>query len=205
MAFRRTRPRSLARRSARRPELKTFVIFCEGKTSEPDYINGLKRLRHVRDRASINIEIDPRHGDPLILVRRAIERSKDAEVDQCWCVFDVEWPDNHPQLGRAVQLAERNGIQTAVSNPCFELWLILHFQDQTACLTTAEAERVSRGLDGRPGKAIDPGVYLDHRQAAARRARQGADRHARNLTLFPDDNPSSTMYKLLAAIEPSRP
>ncbi len=180
------------------------MIFCEGRASEPDYINGLKRLQHIRDNVSINIEIDPRHGDPLILVKRAIERGKDDEVDQCWCVFDVEWPDNHPQLRRAVLLAERHGIQVAISNPCFELWLILHFQDQTACLTTAEAERLSRGLDGRPGKAIDPAAYLDRRAEAARRARHVADWHGKNLTFFPDDNPSSTMYKLLAAIEPKQ-
>ena len=29
-------------------------------------------------------------------------------------------------------LAEANGIFVAVSSPCFELWLVLHYRDQTA-------------------------------------------------------------------------
>jgi hypothetical protein len=58
----------------------------------------------------IDIEIDPAHGVPLTLVERAIERSTDDEVDQCWCVFDVEWPRHHPNLPQAVELARRHGI-----------------------------------------------------------------------------------------------
>lgn len=204
MAVRRRNPKDLRRKTGVKRERRTLVIFCEGKVSEPDYLNGLKRLRTIRESTSINVEVDPRHGDPLTLVRRAIERKKDAEVDQCWCVFDVEWPDNHPQLRRAVELAERNSIGIAVSNPCFELWLVLHFQDQTACLTTDQADQLSRNLDGRQGKRIDPSAYLDRRRDAAQRARWLADRHSRNLTFFPDDNPSSTMHKLLAAIEPKQ-
>ncbi|MGH3940412.1 MAG: RloB family protein, partial [Pseudonocardiaceae bacterium] len=70
----------------------------------------------------------------------------------CWCVFDVEWPKNHPNLKQAIQLARDHNIRLAISNPCFELWLILHFEDQTAFLNTDEAETRSRKLDGRSGK-----------------------------------------------------
>jgi RloB-like protein len=87
-----------------------MVIFCEGEASEPDYLGGLKRLREIRDLTMIDIEIDPAHGVPLTLVERAIERSTDDEVDQCWCVFDVEWPRHHPNLPQAVELARRHGI-----------------------------------------------------------------------------------------------
>jgi len=200
---RRTRAKDLRRRTATRPERRTIVIFCEGEASEPDYLNALRRLPHIRDSTSINIEIDPERGVPLTLVNRAIERSGDDEVDECWCVFDVEWPQHHPHLDRAIRLATRHGIRLAVSNPCFELWLILHFQDQTAFLTTAEAERRSRKLDGRAGKRLDPTPYLQRRQAAARRAALLAQRHLRDQTSFPNDNPSSTMHELLAAVEPA--
>ncbi|WP_326554283.1 RloB family protein [Micromonospora sp. NBC_01813] len=203
MAPRRTRAKDLRRRTATRPERRTIVIFCEGEASEPDYLNALKRLPDIRDNTAINIEIDPERGVPLTLVKRAVERSADDEVDECWCVFDVEWPKHHPHLVRAIRLAAEHGVRLAVSNPCFELWLILHFQDQTAFLTTAEAERLSRKLDGRAGKRIDPTQYLQRRQAAARRAALLAQRHLRDQTAFPDDNPSSTMYELLTAITPA--
>jgi hypothetical protein len=31
-----------------------------------------------------------------------------------------------------MQQARDNGIRIAISNPCFELWILLHFQDQRA-------------------------------------------------------------------------
>jgi hypothetical protein len=117
-------------------------------------------------------------------------------------VFDVESPKPHPNLDRALTLARSNNIRVAISNPCFELWLILHFEDQTGFLDTAAAESRSRRLDGRGGKHIDPTVYLPRRSEAARRSVALASRHAGNGTSFPKDNPSSTMHDLLAAIEP---
>ncbi|SCL38638.1 RloB-like protein [Micromonospora pallida] len=202
MSTRRTRAKDLRRPVARRPERRTIVVFCEGEASEPDYLNALKRLPEVRDNTAISIEVDPRQGAPITLVQRAMARAEDDEVDECWCVFDVEWPQNHPRLAEAVQLATRHGIRLAISNPCFELWLILHFTDQTAFLTTTEAERRSRKLDGRPGKRIDGPRYAELRKVAARRAATLDRRHAANQTRFPADNPSSTMYELLMAIEP---
>lgn len=202
MPLRRTKPKVLKRKSASRPERKTVVIFCEGEASEPDYINALKRLPEVRANTSINIEIDPEQGVPLTLVQRAVERSCDEEVDECWCVFDVEWPKNHPNLKQAIQLANQYGVRLAISNPCFELWLILHYENRTAFINTKEAERKSRSLDGRVGKRISADQYMSKRHMASQRANQLVSLHAENGTLFPGDNPSSTMCDLLAAIEP---
>ena len=116
-------------------------------------------------------------------------------------MFDVEWPRNHPNLTDAVRLAKAKGISLAISNPCFELWLILHRESQTAFLDTEKAERRSRKLDGRDGKRIDAASYLPDRHAAARRAAELTHRHEQNQTAFPRDNPSSTMYELLIAVQ----
>lgn len=78
---------------------------------------------------------------PKALVERAVAMKKEAAArakrekdencnyDQVWCVFDV---DEHPYLPEAKHQARDNGIEVAVSNPCFELWALLHFCDQTA-------------------------------------------------------------------------
>lgn len=50
-------------------------------------------------------------------------------MGRVWGVFDV---DDHPNLDKAVKMASMHGIEVAVSNPCFELWALLHFQDQRA-------------------------------------------------------------------------
>ncbi|MGH3926277.1 MAG: RloB family protein, partial [Pseudonocardiaceae bacterium] len=98
-----------------------------------------------------------------------------------------------------------NKIRLAISNPCFELWLILHFEDQTAFLNTDEAESKSRKLDGRSGKRINVDQYIPHRHAAARRTSSLSCRHERDRTVFPHDNPSSTMGDLLTAISAMEP
>jgi len=203
VATRRTSGKDLKRKTASRPERRTIVIFCEGEASEPDYLNAIKRLPEIRSNMAISLEIDPTSGVPLTLVQAAVARKKkDAEVDEYWCVFDVEWPKHHPNLERALQIATANNIGVAVSNPCFELWLILHYQDQTAFLDNRAAESLSRRLDQRPGKRIDAAQYLPRRRDAAKRAVELTRRHERGGTRFPDNHPSSTMYELLAAIEP---
>ncbi|MGH3772322.1 MAG: RloB family protein [Pseudonocardiaceae bacterium] len=205
MTPRRAQAKNLKRKTASRPERKTVVIFCEGKASEPDYINGLKQLPNVRSNTSVNIEVDPHQGVPQTLVKLAIGRATDDEVDECSCVFDVEWPKNHPNLKQVVQSARDHNIRLAISNPCFELWLILHFEDQTAPLSTDEAENRSRKLDGRSGKRINVDQYIPRRHAAAQRASSLSCRHERNQTSFPHDNPSSTMSDLLTTISAMEP
>ncbi|MFE0531264.1 RloB family protein [Micromonospora parva] len=200
MTPRRRGPKPLKRTIAQRPELHTVVVFCEGKNSEPDYINGLKKLPEIAANTALNLEIHPEQGVPLTLVRMAVDRLADPEVDECWCIFDVEWPKNHPNLFDARQLAQAKGVGLVISNPCFEIWLILHHRDLTKFLSTAEAESMSRKLDGRAGKSIDSAIYMPLLKQAARRAEQLEQRHTRNSTAFPDDNPSSGMHHLLRAL-----
>jgi hypothetical protein len=131
---------------------------------------------------------------------RAID--EEAEIDEFWCVFDVEWPRNHPGLKDTVEQARANDIKLAVSNPCFELWLILHFQDRAAWLDNNEARRLRRQLDGSSDKGLDAAKYMPLTADAARRAAQLDRRHVQNSAIFPQDNPSSGMHRLLAAVEP---
>jgi hypothetical protein len=78
------------------------------------------------------IEINPAVGVPYTIAERAAERAlqlrqayRDSyeEHDEIWAVFDR---DTHPRIDDAVALCIRSGVGVARSNPCFELWLILH-------------------------------------------------------------------------------
>ncbi|GGM32488.1 MULTISPECIES: RloB family protein [Micromonospora] len=201
MRQRRREAKPLKRKTASRPELRTIVVFCEGKNSEPDYINGLKKLPEIADNTALNLEVHPEQGVPLTLVKMAADRLVDPEVEECWCIFDVEWPRNHPNLFDAKQLAEAKGIGLVISNPCFEVWLILHHREWSKFVRTDEAESMSRKLDGRPGKSLDSAIYIPLRKQAARRAERLEKRHAANGTAFPDDNPSSGMHHFLRTLE----
>lgn len=201
--------RPLKRKVGTRRPRKTLLVFCEGERTEPEYLDALKRQPSIRDVAAVDLRVETGHGGsvPRTLVSMAAAaRSKaideEAEIDEFWCVFDVEWPRNHPGLSEAIEQARENDIQLAVSNPCFELWLILHFQDHGAWLDNNAARRARRRLDGSSNKGLDAARYMPLTGDAALRAAELDQRHQRNGTSFPNDNPSSGMHRLLASVEP---
>jgi hypothetical protein len=188
----------LRRQVGVRAPRKTLLVFCEGGRTEPEYLMALRREPSVREVAAVDIRIDADSAGfkPLGLVQKAITaRRRSAreygEIDEFLCVFDVEWPDNHPRLKEAGKLAADNGIRLAVSNPCFELWLALHFVEQDAWLDNDAARRLRRRHDGRADKGLDPAPYMAARRAAAERAQRLERRHGECGTDFPHDNPSS--------------
>lgn len=85
--------------------------------------------------------------------------------------------------------------------PCFELWLLLHFQDQTAWLDTNTAQGLLMMHDRTKGKSVNGASYMPRRAAASQRARALEKRHRGNRTQFPDDNPSSDIHRFLASVE----
>ncbi|MFG2166066.1 RloB family protein [Micromonospora chersina] len=198
--------RPLARKVGVRVPRKTLAVFCEGERTEPEYLEALRREPEVREVAAVDLRIESQGTGsvPLTLVRMAVEareraEREEGEVDEFWCVFDVEWPRNHPGLKEAIQLARRHGIHLAISNPCFELWLILHFEAYGAWLDNDAARRRRRTHDGQVDKGLVAATYMPQRAVAARRAAALDDRHKGDATTFPHNNPSSGMYKLIAA------
>ena len=106
----RRRGHGLKRRTGIRSPRRTFVILCEGTVTEPHYLDALKRLPEVHEIASVKIEVDKcRSGAvPLTLVEAAIEvKNGNDEIDEVWCLFDVEAPQPHPNLAQALNRRER--------------------------------------------------------------------------------------------------
>lgn len=193
---RRRKERPYGRKRAERDVKLRFLVFCEDKVAGSTYFKGLKsELRS----SNIHVKIGTEHGDPLRLVKAAIteqesaprkRRSQGESYDEVWCVFDVEAPKPHESLDRALRLAAENGIKCAVTNPCFELWLLLHQRDHRVYLTTQQAEQMMRGLNCcyTDNKDFDYSHFTGrHREEAVRRAealagnyRHSVDVRARN-------------------------
>jgi hypothetical protein len=127
-----------------------ILVVCEGAKAETGYLNDLKSSEQVR---TLRVKVVGGAGAPEAVVQRAISLRDDAATearrrgdrnlryDEAWCVLDV---DVHPRLDEALRLADQETISVALSNPCFELWLLLHFQDQRAHLDAREAKRLCR-------------------------------------------------------------
>jgi hypothetical protein len=205
-----SQPRTLKRKVATRPPRKTLVVFCEGEKTEPQYLLALKQEPFVKDTAAVDIRVETGHGGavPLTLVTlataaRAKSAAEEAEIDEFWCVFDVEWPRNHPHLPEAIARAEANDIRLAISNPCFELWLILHYRNHGSWLDNSAAVELRRQLDGSTNKSLNAAKYMSLIEDAVRRAADLDTRHERDGSEFPHNNPSSGMHYLIASVRPS--
>jgi len=190
--------KSLQRRAGNKPVRATFRIYTEGTATEPEYIDLLRKLPELARALSVEIAIESMGAQPMVLVDMACadKRRNNLDIDQYWCVFDVESPLPHPKLLEARAKAKANGVELAISNPCFELWLVLHHQYLAKYLTTDEAVKLQLALDGGTSKHIDPSKYsslIDQAEANAARLR---GKHLRDGTQFPNDNPSTTMDKL---------
>jgi hypothetical protein len=179
-------------------------VFTEGISTEVIYLTHWKRLY----RGTTVVTVADVHGVPMSLVKAASDQkradSRDARkgrgdaFDHYWCVFDV---NSHPNLESALDMAASNDIQIALSNPCLELWFLLHFEDQTAWIDRHTAQSRCRGLLG-CGKTLTA-TALSQLEAghdsAVIRAKANSERHVGNGT-HELDNPSSSVWRLIETI-----
>ena len=190
------------RRHVREPE-RRFYICCEGMKTEPAYF---KALQDEFNR--VQLEVNPVGGDPQYVAGRAVERQRKIrrrrqssfeEKDQVWAVFDR---DQHTTYAAALDRCRATGVHVATSNPCFELWLVLHFKPHNKPAASAHVQRRLHRLfpsynhEKAPGP--DFGDLIDTLEHAEKRARQQLRSRTDEDTPF--GNPSTTMVCLIRAI-----
>lgn len=192
------------RRSKKDASRREILVITEGEKTEDGYL--LPWRREYRD--SVIVTIDPFHGVPLSLVNRAVDvkkaeardakRSRGRPHDEIWCMFDI---DVHPNIDEALQKAVDNGIHLAISNPCIELWFILHFEDQTAHIERHDAQRRSSDLLD-CGKNLTPeagNTLMAEFEGARQRALALDAKHTGDGSPA-RSNPSSSIWSLIDSI-----
>jgi len=193
----------LRRRRPHRDPLPRILIVCEGTRTEPLYFQGLRHLQ----RSLVKLEVPSGGGTPKTLVERAAELKKAAErnakrsrdpnqlYDEVWCVFDI---DEHPFVAEARRQASDNKIRLAISNPCFELWILLHFQDQSAHLERSHAQHLCRGHLPGYEKVVPCERLMDlYGEARSRAEALDAWQETRGCS---GGNPSTSVYHLVEMI-----
>ena len=193
------------RKVGRGPQRKSFLVLVEGEVTEADYLLYWKRRLRLR----VQVDVPDFHGTPLSLVEKAVELKAEEERmekrgrgrmhDEYWCVFDI---DTHPNVPEAIELARANGIALAISNPCIELWFLLHFTEHSAYIECADAARSVKAKTG-AGKSISPDglEQLSERfETAKERARRLEAKHRGDGTPAPG-NPSSGAWRLIDAMQ----
>ena len=189
------------RSAGKRDQRRIIRVLTEGAVTEPGYlVQWARRNRRIHidfaDSGMVPLSLVQRARDFQQANRRSRRGSRGIDFDEIWCIFDV---DQHPNVAQAINEAQQSGICVAVSNPCFELWLILHYEDQTANIDRRDAQRRARDLGAVDAKRLEPSnieTLLSGYEAARLRAQQLRERHLAN-GLDPTENPSSTVWELV--------
>lgn len=201
---RRHRKRRPPRRDPWREPKPRILCVCEGEATEPQYLNGFKNwCKNPR----VDVDVDNDHGVPLTLVRRAKERKQQAEAeaksakddnlryDQVWCIFDI---DEHPNVPDAKEMARANGIDLAISNAAFELWLILHFREQPGAQNRKHlVEILKKFVLGYDKKLDFASLQNGYRDAVERARRLDKDAEAMD---EPGRDPTTGVWRLTESI-----
>lgn len=195
----------LRRRRATRNPRKSFLIFCEGANTEPGYFKAIRR-RYIR--ALIDIEIISGVGVPMTIVdlareeiklRRGNKEGSWEMRDEIWVVFDR---NEHQRFDEAVQLCRDNKIFVARSNPCFELWLILHINGYDRPCDRHQIQdalaNVRPEYEKRKSKILNFDNLIENIEHAEERATKQLARRANEGSPF--GNPSTTVGELTKRI-----
>ena len=198
---------SLRRRAPTRAPKRRILIVCEGEKTERLYF---RAFQHDVHNPRVHVEIAKETGVPLTVVEHAvrIRREADEEAarmrdenlrwDDVWAVFDV---DEHPHIAEAAALAVAESVAVAISNPCFELWALLHFQDQRAHITRQQARAQLKAFLDDYEKALDYAKMRGAYSSAVRRA--GALDAVAAGDGRPGANPTTGVYRLTELIRTS--
>lgn len=177
------RAKSLRRKRAVLAPAARVVVVTEGALTEPQY---LRSFNSAHTNNSIRLVIRPGIGDPRAVVERAVREKKAlrgdslAGQDTVWAVFDR---DIHPRFAEAIDLARGNDILLAVSNPCFEIWGVFHYEDFDAPVDRHACQRalarLCPGYSNSGSKVFEDSAAIEnsYRDAVARAKNSRRRRH----------------------------
>ncbi len=111
-----------------RPYRRMFIIVAEGSVTEKEYFDLFRDDTVVHVKCLKNTKSVP-PDQALLRIEEYIKESDLKKSDEAWVVMDKDsWPENDLiQLHRWSQTMPNYGF--ALSNPKFEYWLLLHFED----------------------------------------------------------------------------
>lgn len=129
----------------KRVRRKRVLIECNGELTETGYFSHL--LGQLGISSSLVVVDNKEAGkDPVTLVdgtakraeldRREAKRENYDPYAYVWAVTDSDYFEN---LAQAQKEARSGGVQLAITNPCFEVWLIDHVKECPSSCSETDA------------------------------------------------------------------
>lgn len=207
--------RDLRRRAAVRQPYERLLIVCEGEKTEPQY---LREIQQAYKLATAHVQVlHSQFGtEPQQILEYALAMFKGGNrergiharsFDRIVVVFDRDEHNTYnaalaQAAAQSCKLKNDNGdvvpLDAVASVPCFELWLLLHFEEVHAPLHRNVAiERLKAYM---PGYAKGSGGHWAGTQARLGIATQRAERLAEVTTAYDGNMPFTAMHSLVSKL-----
>ena len=113
---------------------RLIVIAAEGRATENIYFEAMRQELCASNVQLVVLNREDDNSSPANVHRQLkafIDEYNIQDDDQLWVVIDRDdWKEK--MLAEVAQLCQQNdNLRFCMSNPCFELWLILHLEDVT--------------------------------------------------------------------------
>lgn len=196
------------RRTDFRPPLPIIVIVCDDAKTAVRYFNRLKRL--VKETVTLKVKRNPSdQATPMDVINCAINHisklgggnsNDDDDRDSVWALIDLEEADvRRQQALYAKEQGESAGIYVALSDPCYEMWTLLHLVSTGEMFHNCDAVKKRLETEWRKefGKEFGPKAQANYSKIlptiaiAAQRAKE----HKEN-----DDQSWTEIYLLIEEI-----
>lgn len=191
--------RPLERASGVVRDASLIVVACEDTHVVKQYF---KRFRTRKVQFVVLSTEDGRSSPRSVLDRLDKFRDEEAteEGDQLWICIDTDhWVrENHiPNLMQVLRECRQKGYESAISNPCFELWLLLHFRDHSPDEATCDdIVRALRATNGAYQKNKCHLLQIDASNVAA-----AVERARKMDTGYLPATPGTQVYQLIEVLK----
>lgn len=160
---------------------RLIIIAAEGEATEKIYFDTLRdtvRNSRVHVKVLEREELDRHKSSPEFVLEQLAEyqeRNALDKEDELWLVIDRDRWTIKSIKSVAQRCAQNWAFSLALSNPCFELWLLLHLED-VAALPEEEKTRILKNK-----KEGHPDTYLKRKMRHLLGSYQESNYDARSL------------------------
>lgn len=168
MGLLKRKPRPIARSELTFRDDRIFVVACDDTYAPAQYFDALREPRvKVIVLPAPDQKSAPGHVvSNLLKQRQAMHQEHELLAgDEFWVLLDTDHNiggAHQARLVTALNDARQNGLQVAMSHPCFEMWLLFHHEELAAGVAYTKGEQVCARLRTLLGSFNKLNIPVEH-------------------------------------------
>ena len=168
---------------------KIFLIFCEGQTEEC-YVQVLRSKYRVPIKIVTRVEGLNISSKEITSHCKSLCIGVDDDNVKVFLMYDMDVPLDKSKFKGCC-------VEYLLTNPTFELWLLLHVANQSAAISTTDVIEKLKSFE--EWANYKKGTFTEQQKNILWDQKDEAINRAKLLT--DEENPSSQIYKLLSLLD----